>query len=105
MPDASACVVLAAEGYPGKPRTGDEIFGLEKAAAHHSVTIFHSGTSFGPTNTGSTDKSHRAYLTSGGRVLSITTVGRDLNTAVSSAYSAVSEISWPGMQFRRDIGK
>jgi phosphoribosylamine--glycine ligase len=105
LPGASACVVLAAEGYPGKPRTGDEIIGLEKAAAHDSVTIFHSGTSFAPTNTGPTAKSHPTYLTSSGRVLGVTADGQDLNTALSRAYSAVSEISWPGMQFRRDIGK
>ena len=105
LPGASACVVIAAEGYPGKPRTGDEIIGLEKAAAHDGVTIFHSGTSFAPTNTESTYKSYHAYLTSGGRVLGITAVGQDLNTALSRTYSAVSEISWPGLQFRRDIGK
>jgi phosphoribosylamine--glycine ligase len=105
LPGASACVVLSAEGYPGKPRTGDEIIGLEKAAAHDGVTIFHSGTSFAPTNVGPTSGSRPTYLTSGGRVLGVTAAGQDLNTALSRAYSAVSEISWRGMQFRRDIGK
>ena len=45
---ASACIVLAAKGYPGKPQTGDAIDGVEKAAALEGVTIFHSGTSFAP---------------------------------------------------------
>jgi phosphoribosylamine--glycine ligase len=44
-PGSSACVVLAAEGYPGKPRTGDMIDGLDAAAAIPNVEIFHAGTS------------------------------------------------------------
>jgi phosphoribosylamine--glycine ligase len=101
LPGASACVILASEGYPGKPRTGDQIEGIEKASAENGVTIFHSGTSFG------TDQrvGKAKYTTSGGRVLGITAVGENLDSALSRAYSAVSDIHWPGMQFRRDIGK
>src|SRR5687767_15784969 len=43
----SACVVLAAEGYPKKPRTGDVIHGLSAAGARDGVTIFHAGTAPG----------------------------------------------------------
>jgi phosphoribosylamine--glycine ligase len=95
---ASACVVVAAEGYPGKPRTGDEIHGLEKAAANEDVTIFHSGTTF-------TNKSDGTFATAGGRVLGVTATGNDLSSALDRAYKAVGEINWPGMQYRRDIGK
>ena len=99
---SSACVILAAEGYPGKPRTGDPIDGIEKAAAEDGVTIFHSGTTF-RSDTERHEK--RQYQTSGGRVLGVTAAGNDLENALSRAYSAVDDINWPGMQYRRDIGK
>ena len=94
-PGSSACVVLAAEGYPGKPRTGDMIEGLD-AATIANVEIFHAGTS-----TLIADE----FFTNGGRVLGVTATGDDLATALSTSYSAVEKISWPGMRFRRDIGK
>jgi phosphoribosylamine--glycine ligase len=97
---ASACVVLASEGYPGKPRTGDIIEGLENASGRDGVTIFHSGTAAVHDDAG-----NDRYATAGGRVLGVTATGDDLNSALSRAYSAVSDIHWPGMQFRRDIGK
>lgn len=93
---SSACVILAAEYYPAKPRTGDVINGLENAAGHKDVVTFHAGTKL---DEGS------SFVTSGGRVLGVTAVGDDLATALEKAYDAASEISWPGMQFRRDIGK
>ena len=103
-PGASACVILASEGYPGKPRAGDVIQGLEKGAAHEGVTIFHAGTGFGPTPAAATG-SFPAYVTAGGRVLGVTAVGDDLGSTLSKAYAAASEISWQGIQFRKDIGK
>jgi len=116
QPGSSACVVLAAEGYPGKPRTGDVISGLEKAATHDAVKIFHSGTSFQNGERGTVnDESNSSntpltthvspLVTAGGRVLGVTATGNDLSSALDRAYKAVSEIGWPGMQFRRDIGK
>lgn len=98
---ASASIILASQGYPGKARIGDVITGIEKAASHDGVTIFHSGTSFSQNGT----PSREAYVTSGGRVLGVTAVGNDLHSALERAYSSVSEIQWPGMQFRHDIGK
>jgi len=100
QPGSSACVVLASEGYPSKSRTGDRIDGLETASSDRDVTIFHSGTAL---MQGSSVKP--SYITSGGRVLGVTAVGSDLDSALSRAYAAVSEIHWPGMQFRHDIGK
>lgn len=102
---SSACVVLASEGYPGKPRTGDLIVGLDKVTG---VEVFHAGTidnsefrmqnakSNGPTS---------PFVTAGGRVLGVTAVGDDLEMALKRAYSAVEHINWPGMQYRKDIGR
>jgi phosphoribosylamine---glycine ligase len=119
-PGASACVVLASEGYPAKPRTGDKIIGLDKASLRENVVVFHAGTSFlsepGTVATGvvndasqgtiaTASDSDTGYATAGGRVLGVTSVGADLQTALNSAYAAVSDISWPGMQYRRDIGR
>ncbi len=91
----SACVVLAAEGYPLKPRTGDPISGLAAAAAVPNVEIFHAGTSV---------DSEGHAITNGGRVLGVTAVGVDLPAAITATYEAVHKISWSGMQYRRDIG-
>lgn len=95
-PGSSACIILAAEGYPAKPRTGDVIVGIEPAAALENVTIFHSGTAKNDSGD---------LVTAGGRVLGVTATGDDLASALSRAYEAVGNVSWPGMQYRRDIGK
>lgn len=94
--DASACVVLAARGYPTKPETDHVISGLEKAAQHENVEVFHAGTK---------RNENGEWLTNGGRVLGVTATGKDLEVALSRSYSVVNEISWDGMQYRRDIGK
>jgi phosphoribosylamine--glycine ligase len=94
-PGNSACVVLASEGYPQKSRTGDIITGLDEAAAVPNVQIFHAGTSL---------SADGKFTTAGGRVLGVTAIGDDLRSAVDSAYAAVGKISWPGMQYRKDIG-
>ncbi len=91
----SACVILASEGYPGRPRTGDAIAGLEDARMK-DIEIFHSGTKL---------DGQGKLVTAGGRVLGITSVGADLETAIAWAYHSAGKISWPGMQMRRDIGK
>ena len=112
---SSACVVLAAEGYPSKPRTGDVIAGLDEATAIPNVEIFHAGTAVQKDEGGRMkdeieDSSvipppSSLYITAGGRVLGVTASGVDLESALSSAYSAVDKLSWPGMQYRHDIGK
>lgn len=96
QPGASACIILAAEGYPQKPRIGDIIGGLDEAGKTPSVQIFHAGTSATP---------DQNIATSGGRVLAITSTGDILKSALDSAYAAAGKISWAGMQYRRDIGK
>jgi phosphoribosylamine--glycine ligase len=92
----SACVILAAEGYPDRPRTGDVIRGVAAASSRGGVTVFHSGT--GRDIDGN-------LVTAGGRVLGVTAIGDDLESALNRAYQAVGDISWDGMQYRRDIGK
>lgn len=92
---SSACVVLASEGYPQKPRTGDAINGLE-TVSDPNVRIFHAGT---------TRNANNHFSTGGGRVLGVTATGDDIRSALTAAYEAVEKISWPGMQYRRDIGR
>jgi len=91
---SSACVVLASKGYPQKAETGDIIKGLDKN--FEDVNIFHAGTK---------KDAGGNSITSGGRVLGVTAKGDDLDEALEKAYRAVGEISWSGMQYRRDIGK
>ena len=94
--EASACVVLAAAGYPGKAETGARIEGLDRARQQENVALFHAATS---------RKDDGSWLTAGGRVLGVTATGATLETALSRAYAAVAEIHWEGMQYRRDIGR
>lgn len=93
---SAACVVLASRHYPHKPQTGDIIYGLDLAEKHEAVEIFHAGTA-------KDERGH--FITAGGRVLGVTATGENLSESISRAYQAVNDISWNGMQFRRDIGK
>jgi phosphoribosylamine---glycine ligase len=92
---AAVCVVMAAAGYPGDYRKGDEIFGLDSAGKIKNLFVFHSGTS----------KNDNRFLTNGGRVLGVTALGETIRGAIDLAYQGVSHISWDGVQFRRDIGQ
>lgn len=94
--EASACVVLAARGYPAQPETGARIHGLERASHHEAVRVFHAGTARSPAGD---------WLTAGGRVLGVTATGQQLDQALSRCYATVGEIHWDGMQYRRDIGQ
>ena len=91
---SAVCVVLAAEGYPAAPRTGDVIEGLDRAAAMDRVEL--SAASVQADGTG-------RLVTSGGRVLSVTGLGDTLVDARDRAYEAAAQISWPGRQYRGDI--
>ena len=93
--EASACVVLASPGYPGKPEQGDPIRGLDRAAALPGVEIFHAGTAL-----------HDGELVSaGGRVLAVCAVGEDLSEALRRAYAAAEAVDWPQKVYRKDIGR
>ncbi|MDZ4719841.1 MAG: phosphoribosylamine--glycine ligase [Roseiflexaceae bacterium] len=91
---AVACVVLAAAGYPETVRRDDPIDGLE-SVDQPGVLIFHAGTAW----------EHGRTVTNGGRVLGITGTGQTLDHALEVAYAAIETISFPGMQYRHDIGK
>jgi phosphoribosylamine--glycine ligase len=93
--EAALTVVMAAEGYPGTPRTGTEIRGVDRAGAMEGVTVFHAGTKTAPDGT---------LLANGGRVLAVTALGPTIATAQKRAYEAVDAIDWPGGFCRRDIG-
>ncbi len=92
---AAVCVVMASEGYPGDYRKGDVISGLEQAAELTDLYVFHAGTA----------QKDGACVTNGGRVLGVTALGATVKDAITAAYQGVSVISWPGVQYRSDIGK
>ena len=92
---AAVCVVMASEGYPGDYRKGDEISGLDRAAELEELYVFHAGTA----------EKDGACVTNGGRVLGVTALGTTVKDAITAAYQGVSRITWPGVQYRSDIGK
>ena len=94
-PGASACVVAANKGYPGKYESGAVIEGLDKVDKDR-VQVFHAGTS--------RDAQGR-FIATGGRVLGVTAAAEDLPVALGRCYESLGKIDWPGMQFRRDIGR
>ena len=94
--EPSACVVLAARGYPAKPEIGSVIDGLALAEQSGDVVVFHAATSRGPNG---------EWLTAGGRVLGVTAKGENLELALSRCYEAIANIHWDGMHYRRDIGR
>ncbi len=93
---ASVCVIAASGGYPGKYPSGKVISGLAaKGDTEADVFVFHSGTSV----------SNGKLVTAGGRVLGITAVSPiGLQDALAKAYAKLGQISFDGMQYRRDIG-
>jgi phosphoribosylamine--glycine ligase len=93
--DTALVVVMAAEGYPEKPRTGTVIRNLEAAAAVEGVTLFHAGTR---------RNAQGEIEASGGRVLGVAASGPNVEAAQRLAYKAADLIDWPGGFCRRDIG-
>jgi phosphoribosylamine--glycine ligase len=93
IPGATVAVVLAAAGYPGRPRSGDAIEGLAEASASGAL-IFHAGTAVDPDGT---------VRTAGGRVLAVVGRGGDLAAARAAAMTAADLVRAPGLQHRRDI--
>ncbi len=84
-------VVLAAAGYPGQPRTGDEIHGLDELP--QNVELTHAGTA----------RDGRRVVTAGGRVLNLTALGAGPASARDEAYAAADKVKFEGRQLRRDI--
>lgn len=88
------CVVMAADGYPGTPKKGSEIKGLDDASKTAGVTIFHAGTKF----------DNAKVIANGGRVLGVTASGKTVKEAQNHAYQAIAKIDWPDGFCRTDIG-
>ncbi|HEU4895551.1 MAG TPA: phosphoribosylamine--glycine ligase [Acidimicrobiia bacterium] len=89
---ATVNVVLAAGGYPTAPEMGAEIRGLDRRLGE-DVIVFHAGTV----------AEGKKVFVDGGRVLSVVGIGEDVEMARDRAYEAAERISWPGVQYRRDI--
>lgn len=94
--EPSACVVLAARGYPANPEIGSEISGLPVSEQNGSLAVFHAATARGPNG---------EWLTAGGRVLGVTAKGKTLDQALSRCYTTIAGIHWDGMHYRHDIGR
>ena len=93
--DACVTVVIASGGYPGAYETGFQISGLRAAADVDGALVFHAGT---------LERDGRV-VTSGGRVLAVSALGRDLERARSTAYEACSKVAFEGAHYRRDIAQ
>jgi phosphoribosylamine--glycine ligase len=91
--DPAVAVVMAGAGYPGEPKKGGVIRGLDEAGEVPGVTVFHAGTA----------KKGEDIIANGGRVLNVTATAPTLKEAVARAYEAVDRIDWPDGFCRRDI--
>ncbi len=90
---AAVCVVAASAGYPESSSKGEAVSGLAAAAEVPDTVVFHAGTS----------QVGDHVLTTGGRTLGVTALGETTEAARKRAYEAMARISFPGMQYRRDI--
>jgi phosphoribosylamine--glycine ligase len=85
-------VMMVSEGYPGSYDKGRVISGLE---LKHDNLIFHAGTSV----------QEGSVVNNGGRVIAVTTLDKDIQSALEKTYRTVSDIKWEGVNFRTDIGQ
>ncbi|GGL21970.1 phosphoribosylamine--glycine ligase [Nocardia jinanensis] len=92
---SAVTVVLAAEYYPARPRSGDVITGAGDAATDDAATVLHAGTAL---------RADGALISAGGRVLSIVGTGADLVAAREAAYDRLAGIKLTGGHYRSDIG-
>jgi phosphoribosylamine--glycine ligase len=86
--------VCASKGYPDEYEKNIEISGLREAGKMKDVIVFHAGTKY----------ENKKILTNGGRVLGVTSLGKDIKSAKLNAYKAIEKIKFDGMQYRKDIG-
>jgi phosphoribosylamine---glycine ligase len=92
-PESAVSVVLAAQGYPGTPRTGDPISGAHEAESEQAY-VLHAGTAHDDDGT---------LVSAGGRVLSVVALGDGLAQARERAYAGLGKIDLPDSQHRTDI--
>lgn len=93
-PGSFATVMAVSGGYPGDYEKDKIITGLDTISNHPNTLLFHAGTGF----------KENQIVTKGGRVLTMTAQGNDIQEAVSKAKNALKEIHFEGMNFRSDIG-
>ncbi len=93
-PDTALTVVMAAEGYPGTPKKGGAIGGIDRAEAT-GAKVFHAGTALAADG---------SLVSNGGRVLNVTARGANVTQAQAAAYTAVDALTFPDGFCRRDIG-
>ncbi|CZT57076.1 Phosphoribosylamine--glycine ligase [Eubacteriaceae bacterium CHKCI005] len=92
---ASACVILASGGYPGKYEKNIPISGLDENGQVEGAIVYHAGTQY----------RDNTFVTAGGRVLGITAMGDSLDQALDNAYEAVQKVRFDGAHYRTDIGR
>ena len=92
FPGSAVCVVMASKGYPGSYEKGFKISGINEAEKTGSV-VFHAGTSL----------KNKDIVTSGGRVLGVTSRGTTIKDAINEVYKSVEKIKWNGAFYRKDI--
>jgi phosphoribosylamine--glycine ligase len=90
--DACVGVVMASGGYPGSYKTGYPISGLDDV--DKDILVVHAGTRLNPEG---------QVLTSGGRVLTVVALGKDLREAREKVYYNITRITFEGCQYRKDI--
>lgn len=90
---SAVCVVMSAGGYPGSYEKGKVITGITEAETH-GATVFHAGTKLQGDD----------IVTDGGRVLGVTCIAENFQSAIDATYSAVKKIHFEDMYYRRDIG-
>jgi phosphoribosylamine--glycine ligase len=92
---SNVCVIMSSQGYPGKYQQGMRISGLENLKNRNDILVFHSGTV----------KKDDQVLSSGGRVLGVTSSADTLKEAIDKAYLGVSMIDFENSYYRKDIGQ
>ncbi len=92
---AATCVILASKGYPGKYEKGKLIKGLQDLVKFKNIFTFYAGV----------EKENNNLFTSGGRVVGITALGKDLKESIQQVYRGVKNVYFEGMYYRGDIGK
>ena len=107
---AACCVVAAAGGYPRDYQKGQAIKGIETAQSL-GASVFHAGTKLEARRTEDNSLAPSPHpltpslVTDGGRVLGVTGIGQNFESAIALAYGAINQIQFEGMYYRRDIGK
>lgn len=92
-PQAAACIMMVAKGYPESYPKGDVIQGIANVT---DSLVFHAGTAL---------NANGETITNGGRVICVTSLADNLKEALNKSYNSVEKIQWQNKYFRRDIGK